>query len=343
MKLFQFMRRAGFVLIVGCSMTAHAQFAPFRPLPDQPPIPDDNPMSAAKIELGKQLYFDPRLSVNDSISCNTCHNVMGDGGDNRALSVGATGKTTQRNAISLWNVAYNTIFFWDGAALSLEGAIEAHLLDETTMAMKNQAQVEERIGAVPGYQAAFQKVYGEDALNYDNVVKSLGAYLRTLKTQDSPFDQYLRGNTAALSEQAKHGFHQYIELGCASCHFWVNMAGPVPGLAFEVGEGFYELFPNYTGSRYDAMYGLTDDIGRYQVTGDETDKLMWRVSSLRNVALTGPYFHNGSVDSLEEAIRVMGKVQLRHELAEDIVADIAEFLKTLSGEFPEQTMPRLPE
>ena len=343
MSILQCVQSVGFALILVCSMAVQAQFSPFRPLPDQPPIPEDNPMTAAKISLGQQLYFDPRLSVNHSLSCNTCHNVMGDGADGRALSVGASGKMTKRNAISLWNAAYNTIFFWDGAALSLEDAIQVHLLDETIMAMESKAQLEERLAVVQGYKSTFRKVYGDNSLNYDNVVKSLAAYVRTLKTQDSPFDQYLRGNTADFSEQAKRGFHQYIELGCASCHFWVNMAGPVPGLAFQVGEGFYELFPNHTGSKYDAMYGLTDDIGRYQVTGDETDKLMWRVASLRNVALTGPYFHNGSVDTLEEAIRVMAKVQLRHELAEDIVADIAAFLNTLSGEFPEQTMPRLPE
>ena len=336
-------RCAGLSLLLLFSTVLQAQFSPFQPLPDQPPVPDDNPMTAAKVELGKQLFFDPRLSVNRSISCNSCHNVMGDGADDRPLSVGATGKMTKRNAISLWNVAYNTIFFWDGAALSLEGAIHTHITDVTTMAMPDQDTVTKRIAQVAGYQHSFQKVYGDDGVNYDNIVKSLATYLRTFKTQDSLFDQHLRGNTSALSDAAKRGFHQYVEIGCASCHFWVNMAGPVPGVAFQVGEGFYELFPNHTGSKYDAMYGLTDDIGRYQVMGDETDKLMWRVSSLRNVALTGPYFHNGSVDELDEAIRVMAKVQLRYELAEDIVRDIAAFLETLSGEFPEQTMPRLPD
>lgn len=337
------LRWATFSLLFFFSITLHAQFSPFQPLPDQPPVPEDNPITKAKVELGKQLFFDPRLSVNRSISCNSCHNVMGDGADDRPLSVGAIGKVTKRNAISLWNAAYNTIFFWDGAALSVEDAIATHIIDETIMAMPDQDALVKRIAQVSGYQHSFQKVYGDDGVSYDSIVKSLATYLRTLKTQDSPFDQHLRGNSTALSDAAKRGFHQYIEVGCASCHFWVNMAGPVPGVAFQVGEGFYELFPNHTGSKYDAMYGLTDDIGRYQVTGDETDKLMWRVSSLRNVALTGPYFHNGSVDNLDEAIRVMAKVQLRYELPEAIVRDIAAFLETLSGEFPEQTMPRLPE
>jgi cytochrome c peroxidase len=179
-------------------------------------------------------------------------------------------------------------------------------------------------------------------VSYDHIVKALAAYIRTLKTQDSPFDQHLRGHST-LSAQAERGFNRFVESGCASCHFYVNMAGPIPGLVFEVGEGFYELFPNHLGSKYDAKYGLADDIGRYQVTGDDTDKHMWRVASLRNVALTGPYFHNGSVQTLDEAIRVMGKVQLKKDLADDIVADIAAFLNTLSGEFPQQTMPRLPE
>ena len=321
----------------------YGQFKPFQPLPAQPPIPADNPMSPAKIELGKQLFFDPRLSVNQSMSCNQCHNVMADGGDDRPLSVGATGKTTKRNTPTLWNVAYYTIYFWDGAALNLEDAIKGHMLDETVFANESEEQVVARINDVEGYQAGFGKAFGgEGKLNYDNIVKSLAAYIRTLKTQDSAFDQYLRGDETAISDQAKRGFHEFIELGCASCHFYVNMAGPIPGLAFQMGEGFYELFPNHVGSKYDEMYGLTEDIGRYQVTGDETDKLMWRVSTLRNIADTGPYFHTGTVDTLEEAIRVMGKVQLEHDLADDIVADIAAYLNTLTGEFPEQTMPRIP-
>jgi len=271
---------------------------------------------------------------------------MADGGDGRALSVGATGKTTKRNALTLWNAGYNTIFFWDGAGLSIEHAIQSHILDETILAMPSKEVTTQRIEAIEGYRAGFKKAFvsgSSGALNYDNIVNALAAYIRTLKTQDSAFDQYLRGNKDMLSKQAQRGFEQFIELGCASCHFWVNMAGPVPGLAFEEGEGFYELFPNHTGSKYDAIYGLTDDIGRFQVTGEETDKLMWRVSTLRNIAVTGPYFHNGSVDTLDEAIRVMAKVQLRQQLDDNIVNDIAAFLNTLTGDFPQQSMPRLPQ
>ncbi len=344
MKIFYHIRIMSSVLFA-CLLpiSGQAQFQPFQPLPDQPPIPETNPMSPAKVQLGQQLFFDPRLSVNHSMSCNGCHNVMSHGSDGRALSVGATGKTTQRNALTLWNAAYNTIFFWDGAALSLEQAIAEHILDDTTLAIPNKETLTKRLESIQGYQAGFSRVFGsKQPINYDNIVKALAAYIRTLKTQDSAFDQYLRGNVEMLSAQAKRGFDQFIEIGCASCHFWVNMAGPVPGLAFEVGEGFYELFPNHTGSKYDDLYGLTDDIGRYTVTGEETDKLMWRVSTLRNVAITGPYFHNGSVDTLEEAIRVMATVQLKKQLNDDVVADIAAFLNTLTGEFPQQTMPRLP-
>ena len=331
------------VSLLAVALSVSADFQPFRPLPDRPPIPEDNAMSPAKVTLGQQLFFDPRLSVNGALSCNSCHNTMGAGDDGRALSVGATGVKNRRNAPSLWNVGFYTIYFWDGAATSLEAAIQAHIVTEQTMAMPSAVEIIKRLNAAPDYVAQFTQVFGADEpISYAHIAKALAAYLRTLVTSDSPFDQYLRGNKTALSEQAHQGFQQFIETGCASCHFWVNLAGPVPGLAFEMGEGFYELFPNYLGSEYDQKYNLLADVGRIQVTGIKTDDRMWRVASLRNVAVTAPYFHNGAVATLEEAIRVMAKVQLKLELTEVQVANIAAFLNSLTGEFPRQSLPRLP-
>jgi len=339
----RFLHRTGFAitLLLAASSVA-AQFQPFQPLPAQPPIPADNPQSALKIELGAQLYFDPRLSVNGTVTCNTCHNLLAGGDDERPLSIGATGVVTARNAPSLFNVGYYTIYFRDGRATSLEAAIEEHLADEVVLGNKSHDQVLARLRKLSAYGEEFAKVFGDGEISGKNVAQALAAYLRSMNTTDSAFDQYLRGRTAAISEQAKSGLKLFNESACASCHFYVNMAGPVPGLAFQMGEGFYELFPNFVGSEYDTRYQLMADIGRYQVTKIDTDKRMWRVTSLRNVATTAPYFHNGSVANLDEAVRVMAKVQLNLTWTDQQVADVVAFLQTLTGEFPRVVTPRLP-
>lgn len=317
-------------------------FQPFQPLPPFPPAPSDNPASPAKIELGKQLFFDRRLSPQLSHSCLSCHNVLGNGSDERAAIAGAGGQASRRSPPALWNVGYNTIYFRDGRGLSLEQAIQTHVLEADAMAMVQEDRLTARLRAIPGYVAAFRVAFGSGPITLDFVGKALAAYLRTLNTQDSPWDRYLRGDSDAISAEAKKGFGHFVETGCASCHFWVQLAGPVPGLAFEMGQGFYELFPNYKGSEYDKKYRLTEDSGRIQVTRDATDQHMWRVSGLRNVAVTAPYFHNGSVTTLDEAVRVMGKTQLNKELSAAQVTDIVAFLQTLTGEFPRQTFPVLP-
>ncbi|NOY62786.1 MAG: c-type cytochrome [Gammaproteobacteria bacterium] len=342
-------RRALFIslfitLLSLCVATTAQAFEAFQPLPEQPPIPADNRMSAAKAALGQQLFFDPRLSKTKTLSCNSCHNVMAGGTNGLATSVGASGKSGTRSAPTLWNAGFHTILFRDGRALSLEQAITEHLTSPTEMAMDDGAEAEQRIAASAGYRRVFEQVFGGDgALNSINISKALATYIRTLNTPNGPFDRYLNGDSSAISDTAVRGFERFIETGCASCHFWVNLAGPVPGLAFQMGEGFYELFPNYVGSRYDELYQLTKDIGRYLVTGVETDRRMWRVPTLRNVALTAPYFHNGRVKTLDEAVRVMAKVELGKELTQPQVDELVAFLQTLTGEFPLQTMPRLPQ
>ncbi len=325
------------------STAAHAAFEPFQPLPAMPPIPSDNPQTSAKIELGKQLYFDKRLSATYTVSCNACHNVMSAGDDGKAVSRGALGLKGTRSAPTLYNVAYQTVYFWDGRAASIEDAIKEHLISPTEMGMKDKRAVVERLWNTADYPQRFADAFGKGVpLSYETIAQALASYIRTLRTPDSDFDRYLRGDKNAISKQAKRGFDEFIEVGCASCHFWVNLSGPVPGLAFQMGEGFYELFPNYPGTKDEARYQLADDIGRYYVTKDETDRRMWRVPVLRNVALTAPYFHNGQVKTLEEAIRVMGTTQLGKTLSREQLADIAAFLHTVSGRFPEQRFPKLP-
>lgn len=336
------MAGGGLMMLVGMSALA-STFNALQPLPKQPPIPQDNPMTPAKVALGKQLYFDTRLSLAGTHSCNSCHNVMAGGDDGRAVSVGVNGKTGTRSAPTVWNAAFSTVLYRDGRARSLEEQVKSHLLSPTEMGMPDGQAVVARITAIPGYRSQFSKVFGgKEPVSYDNIAKAISSYERTLATPNSAYDHYLRGDKKALSSDAKRGLEEFQKVQCVSCHFWVNLAGPVPGLAFQMGEGFYELFPNYPGTEYEKRYQLADDIGRYNVTGIETDRRMWRVPGLRNVAVTAPYFHNGAVKTLEEAVRVMGKTQLNKDLTDQQVKDITAFLNSLTGEFPKQTLPRLP-
>lgn len=332
------------LFVSGGSAAAAVKFQPFVPLPDEPPIPADNPQTDAKVSLGRALYFDRRLSYDRSLSCNSCHDLMAGGADSRAAtSPGALGKAAARSAPTLWNVAFETVYYWDGRATSLEQALEEHLVSPTEMAMPDRKSLLARLAAIDGYRQQFDDVFsGEGGLNYRNVTRALASYLRTLVTSDSDFDRYLRGDRRAISAKARRGFRVFIDTGCASCHFWVNLAGPIPGLAFQMGEGFYELFPNFTGSEAQQRYALAEDLGRYYITNDDRDKRMWRVAPLRNIALTAPYFHNGSVAELDEAIRVMALTQLGVKLTRAEIGQIEAFLRTLSGRFPPQPLPRLP-
>ncbi len=321
------------MLLVGASSAGA-----FEALPKNVPTPADNPTTAAKVELGKQLYFDPRLSIDGTVSCNSCHNVMGSGTDNRANSVGVNGQRGGRSAPTVWNSAFLSVQFWDGRADSLEDQAKGPPLNPVEKGMPSAAAVVERLNAIPGYVEQFNKAFGgKEAVSYDNMAKAIAAFERTLITRNSPFDKYLAGNKKALSAPAQRGMKLFEETGCSGCHSGPNFAGPL----MPVGQGFYQKFPMMESS-YDAKYKLLDDLGRYEVTKDEGDKNVWRVPSLRNIALTAPYFHNGSFQTLDEAVRVMAKGQLRKELSEKDVADIVAFLGSLSGEFPKIDMPRLP-
>ncbi len=314
----------------------------FQPLPEQPPIPKHNPQTDNKVELGKQLFFDPRLSVTGTHSCNSCHNLAAGGEDGRALPVGVYGRKGQRSTLTVWNAAYHTVYNWDGDSKTLEEQTQKHILDPNIMAMPDGQSVAARIAAIPGYQTQFEKVFGEVGVTFENIAKAISSFERTLNTSNSSFDQFLRGDKKAISKQAQRGFEEFINVRCASCHFWVNLAGPIPGLAIQQGEGFYELFPNYPDTDYEKRYKLADDIGRYYHSQIKTDIRMWRMPSLRNIEITAPYFHNGAVKTLDEAVRVMAKTQLRRDLTQQQVDDIVAFLRTLTGEFPKIDLPRLP-
>ncbi len=317
-----------------------SQALAMEPLPAQPPVPADNPLSAAKIELGKMLYFDPRLSIDGTVSCNSCHNVMTNGTDNRPVSVGVKGQKGGRSAPTVFNAAFLSAQFWDGRAATLEDQAKGPILNPIEMGMPSEAAVLDRLNNIPGYVAKFAEVFGGDkALTYDNLAKAIAAYERTLITPNSPFDRYKRGDENAMSEQAKRGMKLVEEVGCTACHNGPNFAGP----ALPTGQGFFQKFPTNQNSGYVKKYDLMGDTGLHSVTGKDEDKFMWRVPTWRNVALTAPYFHNGSVKTLEEAVRVMADTQLNKSLSKKEVADIVAFLNALTGEIPAQTLPVLPQ
>jgi cytochrome c peroxidase len=313
----------------------------FDALPEKPPVPKDNPMTKAKIELGKQLFFDPRLSKDGTVSCNSCHNLMASGTDNRPVSVGVDAQKGGRSAPTVWNAAFLTTQFWDGRAATLEDQAKGPILNPIEMGMPDPETVVGRIKNIPGYVAQFDSVFGgKNSVNYDNIAKAIAAFERTLITPDSPFDRYVKGDKKALSKRAKRGMELVKSVGCTSCHTGPNFSGPA---SLKIGEGFFQKFPTYTGSEYEKKYDLMADVGLASVTKNDSDKHMWRVPTWRNVAVTAPYFHNGSVATLDEAVRVMAKTQLDKKLSDKEVQDIVEFLSSLTGEFPKISMPRLPE
>ncbi len=321
------------------ALTSWSVFAGFKPLPDRAPIPADNPQTPEKIELGKMLYHDPRLSMDGTVSCNSCHNVMSHGGDGRPVGVGIRGQRGGRGSPTVWNAAFHTVQFWDGRAASLEEQAVGPLVNSVEMGMTSHDVVIERIRQIPGYVEAFKKVFPKDTIpTIKNVGKAIASYERTLITPNSPFDRYLRGQKKALTAQQIRGMKLVQEIGCTSCHDGVNLAGD----DLKMGEGNYKPFPQIPGSKYDKMYDITSDLGRYEVTKKDDDKNHWRVPTWRNIAMTAPYFHNGTVKTLDEAVRVMAKTQLDMDLKEDQVSDIVAFLNALTGEFPKQTMPMLP-
>jgi cytochrome c peroxidase len=326
------------VLLVGATGSFAAQAA-WQALPETAPAPADNPVTAAKVELGKMLYFDPRLSSTGSVSCFSCHNVMEGGDDHMPTSIGVHGQKGGRNAPTVWNAAFHSTQFWDGRAATLEDQAKGPPANPIEMGMQNLDAVIDRVRAIPGYRPYFEAAFGKgDVVTMDNAVKAIASYERTLITPDSAYDRFAKGDKTALTAQQQRGMEAFAATGCTGCH-----SGPVfDGPAMPVGTGFFVKFPSVADSRYVAEYDLAADAGRYNATKAEADRGMWRVPTLRNLEFTAPYMHNGAVKTLPEAVRVMASTQLGRTLDDAQVADITAFLMSLSGPFPVQTMPRLP-
>jgi len=301
-------------------------------LPSTAPAPADNPTTPEKVALGQMLYHDPRLSSTGTVACASCHNTMAGGEDNRPNSMGVNGQTGGRSAPTVWNAAFNAVQFWDGRAASLEEQAAGPVTNPIEMGMKSWDDVVARLKTIKGYQVAFEKAFGQNSISKDNATKAIAAYERTLITPNSPYDKYVSGDTSALSKQQVRGMQKAVELGCTGCH-----SGP----AFN-GPGSFQKFPMHKNGYFEAQYHFSKDKGLAEVSKKDSDEHFWKVPTLRNIALTAPYFHNGSVPTLDKAVKLMAKLQLDKDLPDEDVADIVAFLNALTGEFPEQTMPKLP-
>lgn len=320
------------------ALSAAPAYASWEALPDVAPAPADNPTTSEKVELGKMLYMDPRFSSTGTISCNSCHNVMEGGDDSRSVSMGVHGKTGGRNAPTVWNSAFYSVQFWDGRVDLLEDQAKGPVTNPVEMGVSDLEKAMDRVRAIPGYKPEFEKAFGKDSMTVDNAAKAVAAFERTLITPNSPYDRFVKGDKTALTSQQQRGMDKFASTGCASCHSGAAFNGPKQPF----GQGFYAKFPTFSDNKFVNQYHLDLDKGREEATGKKEDAHMFRVMTLRNITDTAPYFHNGAVNDLSEAVRIMAKTQLNQDLADADVEDIVAFLSALTGEYPEIMMPRLP-
>ncbi len=286
----------------------------------------ENPITNEKVALGKMLYFDVRLSKDNTISCNSCHNLATSGVDNLPVSPGNDeGSFGGRNSPTVLNAAFHMAQFWDGRAKDVEEQAGGPILNPVEMAIPNEKFLEDRLAGIEEYQAAFAEVFPKEKnpIKYSNVQKAIAAFERKLVTP-SPFDAYLAGDDKALTDAEKAGLDKFISVGCIACHSG-NLLG---GTMYQK----FGTFSNY----WEATGSDPIDEGRFEVTQNEADKYMFKVPSLRNIAGTFPYFHDGSVKDLGESVKIMAKLQLNKELSEEEVKSIVAFLNSLTGEVPKE-------
>ena len=303
--------------------------AEFQPIPDKAPVIKGNDATPEKLELGKMLYFDPRLSKSGLISCNTCHNVGMGGADYQETSTGHGWMKGPRNAPTVLNSAFNLAQFWDGRAKDL--AEQAKGPVQAGVEMNNTPEnVVKTLNSMPEYVTLFKKSFpGEaDPVTFDNMAKAIEVFEATLITPDSKFDTFLKGDATALNPEEKEGLTLFMEHGCSSCHGGVNMGG----------DGYYE-FGVVTQPSEKIIAG---DKGRFAVTQAKNDEFSFKSPSLRNIELTPPYFHSGVVWDLREAVTIMNDSQLGAEMKGEDIAKIVAFLKSTTGKQPQVMYPILP-
>lgn len=298
------------------------------------PVPENNPQTAAKIELGKKLFFDTRLSLDRASSCGTCHSPQKAFADGLPRAKGFQGALLLRNSPTVLNAAYNTAQFWDGRAATLDEQCKGPLLAPMEMNMLDEKHLVERLSSIPGYRQDFETVFGSRP-SMDNITNAIAAFERTLVTPGARFDRYAMGDKSALTEQEKRGLIVFIGKGsCSECH-----------------NG-----PNFTDNKYHNLgvvpgHGSPDDPGRYVITKKEEDRNAFKTPTLRNVSLTAPYMHDGSVATLEEVIDLYdrgggddpkkSKLIYKLNLTSAEKADLAAFLKTLDGDMPQVQLPTM--
>lgn len=274
--------------------------------------------TGAQVDLGRLLYYEKRLSKNQDVSCNTCHLLNKYGVDGTPTSTGHKAQKGGRNAPTVYNAAGHIAQFWDGRAADVEAQAKGPVLNPIEMAMADEKSVVAVLETIPEYTLLFQAAFpGEEKpVTYDNMAKAIGAFERGLVTP-SPFDRLLAGDQTALTDAQKAGLTTFVQSGCTTCH-----SGPLLGGGMYQKLGLVTPWPN------------PSDAGRFDVTKNEADKQLFKVPSLRNIEETGPYFHDGSVATLDEAIRLMGHHQLGRELSPEQVGSIQTFLGSLTGELP---------
>ncbi|ACH37051.1 cytochrome c peroxidase [Citrifermentans bemidjiense Bem] len=304
--------------------------ATFKPIPAQAPAIKGNEATKAKVDLGRMLFFDPRLSTSQLISCNTCHNVGLGGADLQETSVGHGWQKGPRNAPTVFNAVYNVAQFWDGRAKDLQTQAKGPVQASVEM-NSNPELVVRTLKNIPGYPALFEAAFPgyRDPVTFDNMAKAIEVFEATLVTPDAPFDHFLNGEPSALNAREQTGLGVFMEKGCAACHGGINIGGAA-------------YYPFGVREIPTAEIRPESDTGRFKVTNTASDKYVFRAPSLRNVALTQPYFHSGKVWSLKDAVVVMGSAQLGMKLNETEVNDTVAFLKSLTGKQPKIDYPLLP-
>lgn len=285
------------------------------------PVPLNHGQPAAKVALGKRLFHEPRLSGDDSVSCATCHPIERGGADGLQFSRGVGGHEGLANAPTVINSRFNLAQFWDGRVLTLEEQIDEPIHNPIEMAASWPKIIEE-LDADSDYSEAFKKLYSEGPAP-SHVRNAIATYVRTLISINSPFDRWLRGENPALDPRVISGYQLFLDYGCAACHNGVNVGGNM--------YAYLGAYDDYFAERGDLRRA---DLGRYNVTGNQDDRFVFKVPSLRMAASTGPYFHDGSANSLERAITTMARFQLGRDIPEKDVHLLAEFIESLQGSLP---------
>ncbi len=304
----------------------------FKPLPSNASTPE-RPVTPERVALGKALFFEPRVSVDGVVSCAKCHQPTLYGTDALSTSIGNHDKVVPRNAPTVFNTALQFVQHYGGNRRDVEEQAVKALVSPLAYGNADYAAAEAKLRAIPGYLPMFEKAFPGEAepVNAENWGKAVGAYERVLLTP-AAFDRYLAGDTGALNGQAKRGLDKFMAFGCSGCHNGVTVGGQM-----------YQKF-GLTQDYWTATGSQKIDKGRFNDTKDEADTYIFKVQQLRNVARTPPYFHDGSVADLRDAVRIMAKVQLGRDVSTEDIADIVAFLESLTGEVPGQfaSVPNLP-